>query len=71
MQKHPDRGKEVIIAALLTGRYFRAAEIVPLPLRARQNEPQLLHPRVAVDDDEDLRPVYRQAACGDSGGGAL
>jgi hypothetical protein len=69
VQKHPARGKEVIIAAHLTGRYHRAAEVVPLPLHARQNEPPLLHPRVAVDDDEEPRPVCRQATCGDNGGG--
>ena len=68
VQKNPSRSQEVIKAAHLTGRYLRPAEVVPPPLRARQYEAQLLHPRVAVDDDE-LRPIYRKAACSDSGGG--
>ena len=67
VQKHPGRGQEVIIAAHLAGRYFRAAEVFPVPLRARQNEAHLLHPRVAVDDDHDLRPVDREAARSDRG----
>src|SRR5215813_2404401 len=56
VQKNPGGGQEVIIAAHLAGRYLGTAEVVPLPLRLCQNETHLLHPRVAVDDDQELRP---------------
>src|SRR5439155_24887201 len=60
--EHSGRSEEMITPARLPGRDLAAAEIVPLSLRLRQNEAHLLDLWAAVDNDQELRPVNREAA---------
>jgi hypothetical protein len=59
VQEHAG-GRQVVVApAGLSGGYLRPAKAAPCPVRSRQHEAYLLDIRIAVDNDEQLRPVDR------------
>ena len=64
VQEHAG-GRQVVVApAGLSGGYLRPAKAAPCPVRSRQHEAYLLDIRIAVDNDEQLRPVDRLGTSG-------
>jgi len=67
VRKDPSWRHVITAPARLAGRNVAAAEVLPRSVGARQHEAQLLHVGIAIDDDEDLRPVDVLIADGDRG----
>src|SRR6516225_7689312 len=65
VEKDPGRREVVIEPARLAGGYFCTAEAFPKYIQPRQHDPHLLDIRIAVDNDQQLRPVDPLAASRD------
>ena len=65
VRENAGRCQKMLKTARPAGRHLAAAEALPWRVGARQHDPHLLHARVAIDDDEQLRAIDFIAAGGD------